>query len=341
MNYLSASEMAKIWNISSRMVAYYCESGRIPGAVKKGKIWLIPENVKKPIDKRRLKEKLKTEIPYIRMEDMDQAEHEGLNDIYRTSEVLENIGLSRESLRYYEEIGLIRPKRNKYSQYRKFDFFDVSHLLAIDFYKKRGFSASSIKELSLQKDPSGYIEKMETQILNIEAAIADMEKMRWRLQDTKAFCQEAIEQQGIFTIRELPRYQVQETMDSVLSLREYKEKVIQYLNMKSEDILSNMVRIIAFDENGYTGSKMCIVKKAEQETSVEGTCLKNGKCAHIILAVDNNDNSILEEMFVKSFEWAAEQQITFCGVAYIFIRFILLKEQTERNFYEIWIPIKT
>lgn len=340
MNYLSASEIARKWNISSRMVAYYCEKKRIDGVVKKGKTWLVPENARKPIDKRRSKEKVKVEIPYMQAEDMKQADREGLNDRYRTGEVLENLGLSRETLRYYEEIGLIQPRRSKFSQYREFDFYDVSRLLAIDFYKKRGFSASSIKEMLLQKEPLEYIKNIEQQASNLEATIAEMKKILDRLYETKSFCQEAIEQQGIFTIREFPLYQVHQTMDNVLTLEEYKEKVIQFLNLDSEDILSNMVRIIAFDENGYTGSKICIVNKVENGTKEEGVLLEHGKCAHIILEADNDDNSIMEEMFLKSYKWAEEQKINFCGIVYIFIRFVTLDKQTERNFYEIWIPIK-
>lgn len=339
MNYLSASEIAKEWKISSRMVAYYCETERIAGAVKKGKTWLIPVDAKKPMDKRKSKEKRKMEIPYMQVEEMKQADREGLNDSYHTSEVLENLGLSREALRYYEEIGLIQPKRSKYSQYREFDFFDVSRLLAIDFYKKRGFSTSNIKELFQQKEPLQYVEQMAQQIENLEDAIADIRTRLQRLQETKAFFQEALKKQGLFTIREIPLYQVQETMDSVLSLGEYKEKVIQSLNLDSEDILSNMVRTISFDENGYTGSQMCIVKKVE-ETKEDGIFLETGKCAHVILEADNDDNSIMEKMFVKAYEWAAEQQISFCGTAYIFIRFVTMEEQKLRNFYEIWIPIK-
>lgn len=121
--------------------------------MKKGKTWLISENARKPIDKRKLKEKVKVEISYMRAEDMKQADREGLNDIYRTSEVLKNLRLSREALSNYEEIGLIQPQRSEFSQYREFDFYDVARLLAIDFYKKCGFSASGIKEMLLQKGP--------------------------------------------------------------------------------------------------------------------------------------------------------------------------------------------
>ncbi len=271
---------------------------------------------------------------------MKQADREGLNVIYRTSEVLENLGLSRETLRYYEEIGLIKPKRRQSSQYREFDFYDVSRLMAIDFYKKRGFSVSDIKEMLLQKETSEYLKSMEKQEADIEAAIVEMKKILERLQETKCFCQEAIEQQGIFTIREFPLYRVRENIDHVLSLEEYKEKVIQFLNRETEDILSNMVREITFDENGYTSSKICIVKKVEKETKEEGAFLEYGKCAHIIIEADNDDNSILEEMFLRSHKWAKEHKISFRGIVYIFIRFVTLDKQTERNFYEIWIPIK-
>ena len=42
MDYLTATEFSKKWGITSRMVARYCETGRIVGAHKKGKTWLIP-----------------------------------------------------------------------------------------------------------------------------------------------------------------------------------------------------------------------------------------------------------------------------------------------------------
>ena len=40
-----AKEVAEKWMVSSRMVAYYCESGRIDGAVKKGKTWFVHRQV--------------------------------------------------------------------------------------------------------------------------------------------------------------------------------------------------------------------------------------------------------------------------------------------------------
>ena len=57
MDYLTVFEVAEKWGITSRMVNYYCRAGRIPSAVKKGHLWLIPPDAKKPWDRRRKQDK--------------------------------------------------------------------------------------------------------------------------------------------------------------------------------------------------------------------------------------------------------------------------------------------
>lgn len=52
MEYLTTSELSLIWNISSRRIGVLCSEGRIEGAVKKGKTWLIPKDAVKPLDGR-------------------------------------------------------------------------------------------------------------------------------------------------------------------------------------------------------------------------------------------------------------------------------------------------
>lgn len=61
MEYLTTVEMSKKWNISSRRIGVLCTEGRIAGAIKKGKMWLIPSDAVKPKDgrfKARKEEKL-------------------------------------------------------------------------------------------------------------------------------------------------------------------------------------------------------------------------------------------------------------------------------------------
>ncbi|MCI6165889.1 MAG: helix-turn-helix domain-containing protein [Lachnospira sp.] len=53
MDYITTTEMSKIWGISARRISLLCSQGRISGAEKKGKTWLIPKDAEKPVDPRK------------------------------------------------------------------------------------------------------------------------------------------------------------------------------------------------------------------------------------------------------------------------------------------------
>lgn len=63
MEYMTANQAAKRWNISQRRVQILCENNRISGVFKLGENWAIPTTALKPADARKNKEKLnKNEI---------------------------------------------------------------------------------------------------------------------------------------------------------------------------------------------------------------------------------------------------------------------------------------
>ncbi len=57
MEYLTSVEMSAKWNITSRRISILCAEGRVKGAIKKGKTWLIPSDAVKPADARFKKNK--------------------------------------------------------------------------------------------------------------------------------------------------------------------------------------------------------------------------------------------------------------------------------------------
>ena len=60
MEYLTTVELSEKWKISSRRIGVLCSDGRIDGAIKKGKTWLIPAESTKPFDARKKHEKIQT-----------------------------------------------------------------------------------------------------------------------------------------------------------------------------------------------------------------------------------------------------------------------------------------
>lgn len=50
--FITVQEAAERWNITDRQVQILCKEGRIEGAVKLSRIWIIPENAEKPTNSR-------------------------------------------------------------------------------------------------------------------------------------------------------------------------------------------------------------------------------------------------------------------------------------------------
>ena len=102
MDYLTAVEIAKKWNVSSRMIAYYCKNGRIKGAVKKGKSWLVPASAEKPVDKRHFKKTVKPKDAKIEKGNgalftADYGESGSPSAVYHTKDVFRHLGFAREA----------------------------------------------------------------------------------------------------------------------------------------------------------------------------------------------------------------------------------------------------
>ncbi len=53
MDFMTIQEAAKRWGVSTRAIAYHVVAGRIEGAVKRGNLWLIPQDAYKPPDGRK------------------------------------------------------------------------------------------------------------------------------------------------------------------------------------------------------------------------------------------------------------------------------------------------
>ena len=52
MEYIKLAQAAEKWGISARRARILCAEGKIPGAIRKGKLYMVPENAQKPRDGR-------------------------------------------------------------------------------------------------------------------------------------------------------------------------------------------------------------------------------------------------------------------------------------------------
>lgn len=108
MKYLTVSEVAKLWQKSERTVRNYCNQGRIVGAKLTGKVWLIPENAKKPERKNAIKRNL---LDYLQEEKVTQIKggiyHKIQIELTYNSNHMEGSMLTHDQTRYIFETNTI------------------------------------------------------------------------------------------------------------------------------------------------------------------------------------------------------------------------------------------
>lgn len=101
------------------------------------------------------------------------------------SAVAKEFGVTTRTIRYYEEIGLLKPTRNEGNQ-RFYSSADIAKLKLIKRGKQFGFQLDEIKEMVLlfDKDRTGTrqlkrtIEYGKQRIHEIESKIIELEEMK-------------------------------------------------------------------------------------------------------------------------------------------------------------------
>ena len=111
MNFLSVSEIAKLWNVSERSVRNYCAEGRIPGAYLVGKTWMIPSDAVKPDRKARVSNNKKTLLDILKLEKESKLKggiyHKVQIELTYNSNHIEGSRLTHDQTRYIYETNTI------------------------------------------------------------------------------------------------------------------------------------------------------------------------------------------------------------------------------------------
>jgi DNA-binding transcriptional MerR regulator len=92
------------------------------------------------------------------------------------------LNVSPSTLRYWESIGIINPKKNKVNSYREYDFSDIMNLSDVLFYKNLGLELKQIKnieKLSIEDHKTMLNEKLT----NIEIQLAEIKKQSARIKN--------------------------------------------------------------------------------------------------------------------------------------------------------------
>lgn len=123
-----------------------------------------------------------------------------MEDLVVISDVANNLGISSRTLRYYEEIGLIKSVRPKFETYRYYDLSNIERMKQISVLRKMQIPVKDIKRIYENRDMSVLVQVFVKNIESIDMKISSLNDLK---QITNSFLQAMLEN-GVRQITALP-----------------------------------------------------------------------------------------------------------------------------------------
>ena len=143
-------------------------------------------------------------------------------------EVEHQVGLSKKSIRFYEENGLLTPVRDAKNDYRQYSDEDIQKLKVIKFLRELGVSIRELrmlnnKEISLDEVLEEHIKKIDEekknyeQVKNMCLEIIQKHESYESLDINEKFEQISILNKGGFTLRNIKTNKRKKIMGAIIS----------------------------------------------------------------------------------------------------------------------------
>lgn len=281
---------------------------------------------------------------------------------YRTGELFDYLGISRDTLRFYEEKGLLQPEKDQENSYRNYSVFDVFRIMIIDYYKKRGLSIQEIQSLLRGREtgrkpvagpkpaPLGQMDGNALAALFrekrslLEAEIREKTAILERLAETEEFLASVPSHLGRFSIAAMPCLDVVGEMSDFIAVEEY-EQVKSRISDGKGDFFAHILRVIDFDASGIRDTHMLIVHPHAGKTSPQAddsflyhpTCLYTVEMEH---QPNQEPHGLMGKLHAASLEQARARGVALTGKAYARIRHIEVAGASSTSYLEVFVPFR-
>lgn len=263
--------------------------------------------------------------------------------MYSIGQVANFLGVSRDTLKYYEEKELVKPKRDDVNGYRKYNQFDIHDVITTNFYRELDIEIKKIQDIRQNKSLSELEYVLEEKEDKILKEIKYKKLLLKKIKSVQENCTKIKEHLGKFTIKEMKPLEVKGEITDYTAYNEYEVIRKNTENIKKAVTLTEARRVIYFDDKGIKKDNFIIVKNIEDtEKTPEGKILSYPKCLYTVIengrAVHDGKN-MDQDVGERLLMFARKNGYELAGIAYINILLTTYNEGLERVFLEMYSPI--
>lgn len=245
-------------------------------------------------------------------------------------EVSQLTGISIRTLRYYDEIGLLKPIRISENQYRLYDDKALEKLQEIMFFKEMDIPLETIKKLLENPEldrkeillfQKALLERKRNRLNGIIELIDDVRE-GVNTMSFEAFSENDIERIAEHTIEQIKPEQLQDFTQKFGSIENFSSALKEEL--KDEELEANLIKLYGGKDKAVAASlsatgSMEKIQKFQQET--------NENYKMFAAAMANEDNE-LKEAAIKRLAESNKKMWHIENARYFLLQ---LAEQLEKN----------
>ncbi|PNV62285.1 hypothetical protein C0033_09245 [Clostridium sp. chh4-2] len=262
---------------------------------------------------------------------------------YRIGEVARLLGVTQDTLRFYEEKEIIKPYKAE-NGYRCYTADDVWLLLDAIYYRKVNFSVHDVKQILYHNNCEAMQNLISQKIEEEKKSIREHQFYLTKLEMSHQSCQNIKDYLDICSVLPFQRFYI------LSEKRTEKDKVrdewFQLIQEKSVYEVSNIMEEydllnVGYDKPVYSflSLRESIAKKMKMKKKLEEMpCLDYKRC---IFTVDTSETrSPRKEALKRAVEWAGKHSFQLEGKAYSQYTINCNAEGKMVYYIEIYLPIR-
>jgi DNA-binding transcriptional MerR regulator len=260
---------------------------------------------------------------------------------YSIGEVSSQLGLSRDTIRFYEKKGIIQPEKGE-NGYRSYTHEDTRKLLDVIFYRKLNFSLEDINRILHESSFPTHFSMIEDKISEEKRLLKQHRESLIRLKYLKQIYKNVQKFLGSYDIRPMKFYKMKNsTLIEKLEIFDFCYVYQEYqMNGDSADHTDEYFLFPA-----KTGSVLGIEQPLKHQPVLE-----HEQCVYTVIASDKR--TLRMQDVTDAMNWAKEQGYTPVGTAYsgylLSCAYNELQQESKNpkskspiHYIELYIPVKT
>lgn len=266
--------------------------------------------------------------------------------MYTVGQVAKFLGISRDTLKFYEEKNLINPKQDEENGYRKYNIIDINEVITVNFYRDIDIEIKKIQEIKKEESLDTIEAILDEKQKKLEEEIEYKKLLLSRIEGIKEDCKSIEESLNKFTIKEMKpivvtseiemKEDAEDTFSEILNKYDYSTRIKKAVN------LSDVSRIVYFNKDTVTKERYIFYEKLEKAVDEKREIISYPKCIYIVIAVPiiNDGDNIDENMAASIIEIAKELGYETLGIAFVNLLFNGYKDEQNIQYLEIYAPVK-